>query len=153
MRCTSAPRYTSSPQNGRRNNRTSSNYKKKPTSNSPKFIPVTKNPKLSYKMLWKGKASYYGKEFNGKKTANGEIYNMHDLTAAHRTLPLGTTVKVINIANNKSVIVRINDRGPYIQGRIIDLSYAAAKKLDYIGNGTAEVKIKVIKFGDNSYKK
>ncbi len=155
--CTSVPRYISSSSSSRfSSSRSSSNYKRKPLSSkakNPKLIPVIKNPKLSYRQSWHGTASYYGKKFHGKKTANGEIYNMHAFTAAHKTLPLGTMVKITNIANKKSVIVKINDRGPYIQGRIIDLSYAAAQKLDYIGNGTAEVKIKVLKFGDNGYKK
>jgi rare lipoprotein A len=155
--CTSVPRYISLSSSSRSSSsRSSSNYKRKlPSSKAknPKLIPVIKNPKLSYKQSWHGMASYYGKKFHGKKTANGEIYNMHAFTAAHKTLPLGTMVKVTNIANRKSVIVKINDRGPYIQGRIIDLSYAAAQKLDYVGNGTAEVKIKVLKFGDNGYKK
>lgn len=155
--CTSVPRYISLSSSSRsHSSRSSRNYRKKSLSSKnkkPKLIPVTKNPKLSYRRSWHGTASYYGKKFHGKKTANGETYNMYALTAAHKTLPLGTMVKVTNIANKKSIIVRINDRGPYIQGRIIDLSYAAAKKLDYVGNGTAEVKIKVLKFGDNGYKK
>ena len=155
--CTSVPRYISSSSSSKSySSRSSSNYKRKPLSSkakNPKLISVIKNPKLSYRQSWHGTASYYGKKFHGKKTASGEIYNMHAFTAAHKTLPLGTMVKVTNIANKKSVIVKINDRGPYIQGRIIDLSYAAAKKLDYVGNGTAEVKIKVLKFGDNDYKK
>lgn len=155
--CTSFPRYKSSHSSSRSySSRSSRSYIKKQQSSpikKSKLIPVTKNPKLSYRQSWHGTASYYGKKFHGKKTANGEIYNMYAFTAAHKTLPLGTMVKVTNIANKKSIIVKINDRGPYIQGRIIDLSYAAAKKLDYVGNGTAEVKIKVLKFGDNGYKK
>lgn len=92
----------------------------------------------------KGKASYYGDEFNGKKTTSGEIYNMNDYTAAHRTLPFGTKVKVTNIKNNKTVIVRINDRGPFKHGRIIDLSKAAAKEIDLIKYGVVEVKIETV---------
>lgn len=88
-----------------------------------------------------GKASWYGREFHGKKTASGEIYNMHAMSAAHKTLPLGTYVRVRNLNNNKEVIVRINDRGPFVRGRIIDLSYAAAKKIGIVGPGTAPVKI------------
>lgn len=88
-----------------------------------------------------GKASWYGKKFHGRKTANGEIYNMYAMTAAHKTLPLGTWVRVHNLANKKSIVVRVNDRGPFVQGRIIDLSYTAAKKIGVVGPGTAPVKI------------
>ncbi len=88
-----------------------------------------------------GKASWYGKKFHGRKTAGGEIYNMYAISAAHKTLPLGTWVRVHNLENNKKINVRINDRGPFVKGRIIDLSYSAAKKLGIIGPGTARVKI------------
>lgn len=87
----------------------------------------------------KGRASWYGKKFHGARTANGEIYDMHQMTAAHPTLPLPSYAKVTNLANGKSVIVRVNDRGPFLRGRIIDLSYAAAFQLDYIRQGSAEV--------------
>lgn len=96
----------------------------------------------------KGTASWYGKKFHGRKTANGEIYNMHNLTAAHKELPFGTFVKVTNIKNNKNVIIRINDRGPYKKNRILDLSYAAAKKLDMINDGIADVKLEIVKRGE-----
>jgi rare lipoprotein A len=89
----------------------------------------------------KGKASWYGKKFHGKKTSSGEVYDMHAMTAAHKTLPLGTYVRVHNLANGKSIEVRINDRGPFVRGRIIDLSYTAAKKLEVVGPGTAPVEI------------
>jgi rare lipoprotein A len=93
----------------------------------------------------KGLASWYGPDFHGKLTSNKEIYNMHALTAAHKNLPFGTYVRVTNLNNGKSVIVRINDRGPFVKGRIIDLSYAAAKKLGIDITGVAPVKIKVLK--------
>jgi rare lipoprotein A len=89
----------------------------------------------------KGIASWYGPTFHGKKTANGEIYDMHAMTAAHTTLPLGTWVRVRNRANGKEVTVRINDRGPFVHGRIIDLSKAAADALDLIGHGTGKVQV------------
>jgi len=92
----------------------------------------------------KGQASWYGKKFHGRRTASGEIYDMYKLTAAHRTLPFGTIVKVVNLKNDKSVVVRITDRGPAIRGRIIDLSYAAAKDIDMINDGVVLVKIRVI---------
>ena len=89
----------------------------------------------------RGNASWYGKEFHGRKTASGEIYNMHAMTGAHKTLPMGTYVSVHNLRNGKKVVVRINDRGPFVKGRIIDLSYAAAKKIGLIGPGVVQVKI------------
>ncbi|MDJ0987344.1 MAG: septal ring lytic transglycosylase RlpA family protein [Desulfobacterales bacterium] len=89
----------------------------------------------------RGLASWYGREFHGKKTSNGEIYNMYAMTAAHKTLPLGTYVRVLNLENNRSVEVRINDRGPFVRGRIIDLSYTAAKQIGIVGPGTARVEV------------
>ncbi|MBU3933665.1 MAG: septal ring lytic transglycosylase RlpA family protein [Candidatus Omnitrophica bacterium] len=94
-----------------------------------------------------GVASWYGEEFRGKKTANGEIYDPDKLTAAHRSLPFGTVVKVTDMSNNRQVIVRINDRGPYKRGRIIDLSQAAARELGMVKKGLAKVKIKVMPRG------
>lgn len=88
-----------------------------------------------------GIASYYAEKYHGKKTASGEIYNMNDLTAAHPSLPFGVFLLVKNLKNNKSVIVRVNDRMPKFKNRIIDLSFAAAKKLDMITEGVVEVKI------------
>lgn len=92
-----------------------------------------------------GLASWYGDDFHGKPTSNKEIYNMNDLTAAHKTLPFGTYVIVTNQNNNKSVTVRINDRGPFIEGRDIDLSFAAAKAIGMIEPGVIPVTIEVIK--------
>jgi rare lipoprotein A len=92
-----------------------------------------------------GLASYYGAEFHGKKTASGEIFNQWDYTCAHRKLPFGTRIKVTNVKNKKSVVVRVNDRGPWVRGRLIDLSYAAAKSIDIIGAGVARVKIEILK--------
>ena len=89
----------------------------------------------------RGIASWYGKDFHGKKTSNGEIYDMYAMTAAHKTLPLGTYVRVQHLANNRSVEVRVNDRGPFVRGRIIDLSYSAAKDLGIVGPGTAKVEV------------
>ena len=91
-----------------------------------------------------GVASYYGKEHHGKKTANGEIFDMNKLTAAHRSLPFGSQVKVTNLSNQRSVIVRINDRGPYYKGRIIDLSLAAAERLEMLTIGITKVKVEVL---------
>lgn len=88
-----------------------------------------------------GTASWYGDDFHGKKTANGEVYDMHNKNAAHTILPFNTYVKVTNLSNNKYTIVRINDRGPFLKGRIIDLSYAAAKEIDMVGPGTTQVEV------------
>lgn len=96
---------------------------------------------------WDGIASWYGPNFHNKKTSNGEIYNMNLHTAAHKTLPMNTIVKVYSLDTQKSTIVRINDRGPFVEGRIIDLSAAAAKDIDMIKKGTARVNIEVIGFG------
>ncbi len=91
-----------------------------------------------------GMASFYSDKFEGKKTASGEIYKSSKMTAAHRTLPFGTRVKVTNLSSNKSVIVTVNDRGPFVKDRIIDLSKAAAVKLDIIDQGVAKVKVESI---------
>jgi rare lipoprotein A len=93
-----------------------------------------------------GIASWYGPDFHGKKTSNGETYNMYDLTAAHKTLPMNTVVKVTNLKNKRSVVVRINDRGPFVKTRIIDLSYATAKRLDVVKHGTAPVILEIVGF-------
>lgn len=92
----------------------------------------------------KGVASWYGRKFHGKRTANGEIYSMYGMTAAHRTLPIPSYVRVTNLKNNRSAIVRVNDRGPFHGNRIIDLTYAAAKKLGFEKLGTAEVLVEYI---------
>jgi rare lipoprotein A len=94
-----------------------------------------------------GLASWYGREFNGRKTASGERFDMNGLTAAHKTLPFGTVVKIKNFDNGKTITVRINDRGPYKGKRIIDLSYGAAKKLGMLGDGQTQVGIKIMKKG------
>ncbi|MGA3188129.1 MAG: septal ring lytic transglycosylase RlpA family protein [Bryobacteraceae bacterium] len=91
-----------------------------------------------------GIASWYGIPYHGRRSANGEIYDMEKLTAAHRTLPFDTWVKVTNLANKKHVDVRITDRGPFVDGRIIDLSLAAARELDMVQSGIVHVRIKVI---------
>src|SRR5215831_6037536 len=91
-----------------------------------------------------GVASWYGPGFHGNRTANGEIYDQYELTAAHRSLPLGTRVTVTNLSNGRAVEVRINDRGPYVGGRAIDLSYAAARTIGMIGPGTARVRIDIL---------
>jgi rare lipoprotein A len=92
----------------------------------------------------KGIASWYGEDFHGKASANGECYNMYAYTAAHKSLPLPSLVRVTNLENNRSIVVKVNDRGPFVRGRIIDLSYAAAQSLDVVRSGTAPVLVEAI---------
>jgi rare lipoprotein A len=94
-----------------------------------------------------GIASYYAHDFHGRLTANGETYDMNGLTAAHRTFPFGTKLRVTNLENKRSVIVRINDRGPFIEGRIIDLSLGAAKVIGSVESGTVNVRLEVLEWG------
>jgi len=94
----------------------------------------------------RGVASWYGKKFHGNLTSNREVYDMHGMTAAHKTLPLPTYVRVRNLQNNKSIVVRVNDRGPFVHNRIIDLSYAAAARLDMLRDGTSLVEVTAIDF-------
>lgn len=98
-----------------------------------------------------GEASWYGPGFHGKKTANGEIYNSNDMTAAHKTLPLPSLVEVTNLKNDRKIVVRVNDRGPFAHGRIIDLSKAAAKKLDMIRSGVADVRVRYLPRATEAY--
>ena len=92
----------------------------------------------------RGVASWYGEQFHGKQAANGEIFDMEALTAAHRTMPLGSVVRVVNLANGKHLYVRITDRGPYVNGRILDLSHAAAVRLGMEGGGLAHVQVEIV---------
>ena len=107
-----------------------------------RYYPTT----VSLGEVQKGIASWYGNDFHGKQTSNGEYYNMYSMTAAHKTLPMNTMVKVTNTRNAKQVIVRINDRGPFVYGRVIDLSYVAAKKIGLIAMGTAPVELEIVGF-------
>lgn len=105
------------------------------------LISCASSPSSSYQT---GKASWYGKKYHGRKTASGQVYNMFLMTAAHQTLPFGTKVKVISERTGKEVIVRINDRGPFVDGRIIDLSKKAARKLGILEVGEEPVKLVVL---------
>tara|TARA_B100001142_G_scaffold71623_2_gene72275 strand:- start:2166 stop:2609 length:444 start_codon:yes stop_codon:yes gene_type:complete len=129
--CTVSPRYGAS---------TQVNNKKK-----------IKNNKIKSSSVLRGVSSWYGPNFHGKLTANGEVYDMYGVTAAHKTLTLNTVVRVTNLDNGKSLILRINDRGPYVDGRILDCSFGAAKKLGFHEQGTANVEIKIIEEGDGEY--
>lgn len=103
---------------------------------------------VAFAQIQKGTASYYADKFEGRQTASGEKYKHKKLTAAHKSLPFGTIVKVTNLENEESVEVRINDRGPFVEGRIIDLSRSAAEKLKFTNQGIAQVQIEVIDAGD-----
>jgi len=103
-------------------------------------VPVKKGEKFY------GIASWYGPKFHGAQTSNGEYYNMYDYTAAHKTLPINTKVKVTNLSNGKSTVVRINDRGPFVKDRIIDLSYQAAQDIGVVKHGTAKVELEVLSY-------
>ena len=120
------------------NNKTPDSNQGTPGQTQETFKPV------ATKKFQVGKASWYGRVFQHKKTASGEPYDMHDFTAAHRTLPLGSWVKVTNLKNDKSVMVRINDRGPITKSRILDLSYGAAMILGVGNDGVAKVRLDVI---------
>jgi len=136
----------------------SSSYDKRKYSH-PTMRPYVVHGKRYYPTIvsvgdrFRGNASWYGPDFHGKLTSNGERYNMWDMTAAHKTLPMNTIVKVINRRNGKSTVVRINDRGPFVSTRIIDLSKAAASKINMIGTGTAPVTLEVLGFASKGTKK
>ena len=108
------------------------------------FAQVTPDGRSPLKIT--GLASWYGPKFHGQTTASGDIYDMHQFTAAHKELPFGTFVRVINTRNNKGVIVRINDRGPFIKGRVVDLSFRAAKAIGMITDGVVPVVVEVVKY-------
>lgn len=124
------------------------------TGASPRFVtkastPVTATSSTRTHQL-AGIASYYSDEFHGRKTSSGETFDMNELTAAHRTLPFDTKVRVTNLENNRSVVVRINDRGPFKDDRVIDLSLKAARQIGLIANGTAPVRLEILELGLNS---
>ena len=110
-----------------------------------RYTPMTL--RATYKQT--GIASWYGKQFHGRKTSSGEVYDMLAMTAAHPTLPIPSFVRVTNVRNGKQVVVRVNDRGPFLQNRLIDLSFAAATKLDYVNSGHTQVEIELIRLDDN----
>jgi len=98
-------------------------------------------------LMVEGVASYYAHDFHGRQTANGEIYDMHAMTAAHKSFPFDTIIRVHNLSNDKSIVIRINDRGPFVEGRIIDLSLGAARKIDMVESGTVRVRLEVLEWG------
>ena len=120
----------------------SSRFSSKTTS-----IPITASSELNDGNVLYGESSYYAEKFHGRKTANGETFDMYKKTAAHKSLPFNTILEVTNIENNQSVIVRVNDRGPFVGGRILDLSYSAAKEIGMLAKGVVKVRIKILKLG------
>lgn len=108
------------------------------------FVGVDTQARVSEGHTQVGKASYYHNKFHGRKTASGAVYNKNKLTAAHKTLPLGTKVRVTDTRTGKAVVVRVNDRGPFIKGRVIDLSRAAAKEIGLVKKGVTKVKVEVL---------
>lgn len=145
LSCSSSPRF------GREGNKIGDGETAavKPPAEKSDEKPSTYRPSSGRILLTlEGVASYYAHDFHGKLTSNGERFDMNDLTAAHRTFPFGTKVRVTNLENNKIVLVRVNDRGPFVEGRIIDLSLGAAKEIDLIQTGTASVRLEVLQWGD-----
>jgi rare lipoprotein A len=115
-------------------------------SSRPSGVPpaTERQPAVPGEYVEEGVASWYGVPFNGRRTSNGEIYDMHEFTAAHRTLPFGAVVRVTNLGNGKQTQVRINDRGPFVADRVIDLSLSAAQAIEMVGPGTAQVRLEII---------
>lgn len=140
--CSSVPRFTSV----KRVNENARIKEKNNISSNENDLALYENVKPL--KTYSGIASYYSDEFNGRRTSNGELYDMNDMTAAEPELPFNSIVRVINTENSKSILLRINDRGPIKKGRIIDVSYAAAKKLGMISKGTANVIIEVLRQGE-----
>ncbi len=138
--CTSTPRFAE--RNGNSHKETSSKESEPAPSAQPERTSSDK-PLLTLE----GIASYYADDFNGKQTSNGENFDMNSFTAAHRTFPFGTKIRVTNLENSKTVIVRVNDRGPYKEGRMIDLSRGAAQAIDLVRTGTARVRLEVLEWG------
>ena len=115
-----------------------------PAESKPVSRVATQSP-TAVAVTQTGVASFYGGKHHGRLTANGETFDMYALTAAHRKLPFGTKLKVTSLTNNRSVLVRINDRGPFVDGRVIDLSYGAAAELQMLKSGLTEVKLEIVK--------
>ncbi len=143
MGCESTPRFAERDSGARTPSRDKRNDIA-PKHDEPVRASTTGNALLTLE----GVVSYYANDFHGKQTSNGETFDMNDLTCAHRTFPFGTKVRVTNLENGKTVIVRVNDRGPFVEGRIMDLSLAAAKQIDLIKSGTTQARLDVLQWGD-----
>lgn len=133
-------------------------YRNYSSAQSKRLTPYSINGKrykpLSSQTVFvqEGTASWYGSDFHGKETSSGEVYDMHAMTAAHKTLPLGVFVKVQNRRNGREIVVRVNDRGPFVDGRIIDLSYSAARNLGFVKSGIAPVQIEALGYYEKALK-
>lgn len=144
LSCQPSPRFVKSGGGG-----SASRSESRTESKGDSAVTLAVRPSTGRALLTlEGVASYYAHDFHGKLTSNGETFDMNALTAAHRTFPFGTRIFVTNLTNNKTVTVRVNDRGPFVEGRIIDLSMGAAKVIDLIQTGTAKVRLEVMQWGD-----
>ncbi len=141
--CVSTPRFADRNTGGR----IPSNENREDTS-AKNDTPVRTVTGGKILLTLEGTVSYYADDFHGKETSNGETFDMNDLTCAQRSFPFGTKVRVTNLENGKSVVVRVNDRGPFVEGRIMDLSLAAAKQIDLIKTGTTRARLEVLQWGD-----
>ncbi len=156
--CVSRPRYRTDPPPSQpakkpaneKNEQNEKNEKnEKNEQNEKKVRKYSSSPGGSTQGAYQvGLSSYYAHKFHGRPTASGEIFDMHGLTAAHRELPLGTVIRVTHLNNGRSVVVKVNDRGPFIEGRILDLSLGAAIEIDMVEEGVARVKIEILKSVD-----
>ena len=149
--CSPSPRYTVHPPSSEKSSSGTGGAASGTVTYKGKEFPVATSEadeetrrKLKGKVI-RGMASYYADDFHGRKTANGETFNMYGLTCAHKTLPFNLWLEVTNLANNRTVLVRVNDRGPFVGDRVLDLSLGAAKELHMIEAGIQEVKIQVVK--------
>lgn len=142
--CAPSPRYTTSrqPPPSAGGETVKKAYDKPYMVYGIEYEPMEKAP---LGKTFRGMASFYGEDFHGKKTSTGEVFDMYGLTAAHKTLPLNTWVEVRNLGNKRTVIVRVNDRGPFVEGRLIDLSYGAAREIHMVENGVQEVEITILR--------
>jgi rare lipoprotein A len=143
LSCSSSPRFIRSGGENSSGRETARN-----THDTVSTAPVVRPSSGRILLTLEGVASYYADAFHGKLTSNGETFDMNAQTAAHRTFPFGTKIKVTNLANGKTVVVRVNDRGPFVEGRIIDLALGAAKVIDLVQTGTGRVRLEVLEWGD-----
>jgi rare lipoprotein A len=148
MSCASTPRFAEKETHTRSEEGRTKDEKKPKEDSKGRDDQRSKAASGKTLLSLEGVVSYYAHDFNGKMTSNGETFDMNDLTAAHRTFPFGTQVRVTNLENGKSVMIRVNDRGPFVEGRIMDLSMGAAKEIDLIKTGTTRARLDVVRWGD-----
>lgn len=141
--CASHPRFTDKDTRPQRKKTTEK------TSHEAQAGEREVEPELRVGFSWVGYASYYGQKFHGRRTSNGEIYDMNGISMAHKTLPFGTILEVVNLSNNKKLQIRVNDRGPFIPGRDADVSLGAANKLDMVREGVVKVRLTIVSLGED----